>query len=244
MPGGCFAEVAPLAGGLYTNLACVLEHQHRYDDPLRLRTDGLGFTEPPDTAGAQLCMLAGRVTPSDGAGDWDTAIDEAEHLLFVRATERASRVEPLFALASVAARRGDRADVWTLLDEARGTVSWFRQIQYEAPVAVARAEVHLLEGHPEAAADELAPVYDNARRLGWSLDRVAAVRVGLDCRPATSPRDASGRTHTATRPRGDRQRTGLAASPNLRRCPPRQPRRTACCLPASKRQAPRRYTMP
>ena len=50
------------------------------------------------------------------------------------------------AIGLLGARRGDRDDVWTYLDEARDYIAKSQTLGYQGTVALARGEAHLLEG--------------------------------------------------------------------------------------------------
>jgi DNA-binding SARP family transcriptional activator/DNA-binding CsgD family transcriptional regulator/tetratricopeptide (TPR) repeat protein len=166
------------AGRAYTNLACLLEHLGLRDEAMAVIEDGMAYAEEHDVHGALLCMMADHVRMCLERGDWDRARQEAENLLYVRMTERLSRAQPLTVLALVAARRGDLDNVWHLLDEVRGHLAHVGQIQYEAPFAIACAEVHVLDGDPAAAVAVLSGPYEEALRLG-SADHASELALWL-----------------------------------------------------------------
>ena len=156
----------------YTNLAFVLDQMRRYDDSLEVLEQGIRFSEEHDLHSSLLCTMASHATLSASKGYWDDAVAESNDLLYVRETSRVSRMEPLVTLAVVGARRGDRDDVWALLDEASDVVSRAGHVQYDVPCAIARAEVLVLEGDLDAAEAELRPAYDEA--MGLESDTYAA----------------------------------------------------------------------
>ena len=78
-----------------------------------------------------------------------------------------ARIHALVALGLVRARRGD-PDVWGPLDEAVTLAEPRHELQWIAPVAIARAEAAWLEGRNEAAIAETELAYDHARRVDSS----------------------------------------------------------------------------
>ena len=80
-----------------------------------------------------------------------------------------ARIHALVALGLVRARRGD-PDVWGPLDEALTLAEPRHELQWIAPVAIARAEAAWLEGRNDAAIAETELAYDHARRVdAWYL---------------------------------------------------------------------------
>jgi DNA-binding CsgD family transcriptional regulator len=100
-------------------------------------------------------------------GRWTEAADTAmiclgEHCPF-------ARIHALVALGLVRARRGD-PDAWAPLDEAVMLAEPRRELQWIAPVAIARAEAAWLEGRTDAAIAETELAYEHARRVdAWYL---------------------------------------------------------------------------
>jgi DNA-binding CsgD family transcriptional regulator/tetratricopeptide (TPR) repeat protein len=78
-----------------------------------------------------------------------------------------ARIHALVALGLVRARRGD-PDAWGPLDEAVTLAQPREELQWSAPVAIARAEAAWLEGRNDAAITETELAYDHARRLDAS----------------------------------------------------------------------------
>jgi DNA-binding CsgD family transcriptional regulator len=84
-----------------------------------------------------------------------------------------ARIHALVALGLVRARRGD-PDVWAPLDEAVALAEPRRELQWIAPVAIARAEAAWLEGRCDSAIAETELAYNHARRLdAWWLAGLA-----------------------------------------------------------------------
>ena len=158
-------DLTEMASRLYQTVAWLAWADMRFDDSLDAYTQGARFSEEHDLNGDLLCALASTVSLKLDMGRWDDAVREAEELLYVRNTGRASRIEPLAGLALVGARRGDRDDVWDLLDQMRDWIAKTQTLDYQASVALARGEVHLLEGDQDAVRDVVLPWYEEAVRL-------------------------------------------------------------------------------
>jgi len=131
----------------------------------RLLEEAERYTAERDLHGHLLCVLASEITMKLDLGRWDEALTEAMDLLYVRNTGRASRIEPLMAVGLVGARRGDRGDVWTYLDQARDFIALSQTLGYQSMIALARGEAYLLQGDVESVRAEVTPWYAEAVRL-------------------------------------------------------------------------------
>ena len=123
------------------------------------------YTAEHDLNGHLMCVLATEITWKLELGRWDEALAEAFDLLYVRNTGRASRIDPLMAIGLLGARRGDRDDVWTYLDEARDHIANTQTVGYQGSLAIARGEAFLLAGDIDAVRAEVLPWYEEAVRL-------------------------------------------------------------------------------
>lgn len=104
-------------------------------------------------------ILSWQAKVSLARGDWAEATRAAETCLAKECPF--SRIHALVALALVRARRGDPG-VWSLLDEAVAHAEPRDELQWIAPVAIARAEAAWLEGRYEAAIAETDACYEAA----------------------------------------------------------------------------------
>jgi DNA-binding CsgD family transcriptional regulator len=95
-------------------------------------------------------------------GRWSEAAQTA--LVCLGDANPFARIHALVTLGLVRARRGD-PDVWGPLDEAVALAEPRHELQWIAPVAIARAEAAWLEGRPEAAIRETELAYEDAKRL-------------------------------------------------------------------------------
>jgi DNA-binding SARP family transcriptional activator/DNA-binding NarL/FixJ family response regulator len=158
-------DLSEMASRLFQTLAWVHWSRRQLDESVETYDLGAQYSEDHDLNGDMLCALASSVTVKLEMGRWDDAIRESDELLYVRNTGRASRIEPLSVLALVGARRGDRDDVWELLDEMRDWIAKSQTLDYQGSVAVARGEVHLLDGDLGQAEALVRPWFDVAVRL-------------------------------------------------------------------------------
>ena len=159
------AGLVTMTGRLYQTVAGLAWMDLDLDDGLATYEEAARFTADHDLHGELLCILASTISLKLDLCRWDEVLEESHDLLYVRNTGRASRVEPLVAIALVGARRGDRDDVWTLLDEARRLVEKSPTLDYQGFIGLSRAEVHWLEGDVDAARAELAPWLAEAIRV-------------------------------------------------------------------------------
>lgn len=150
------------AARAYTNLVWILLYAHRFDDTMAVVDEGLRYCTDHDLTGSYLCLLATKVSLLLDQGFWDEAENGANELLYVRNTNRASRMEPLCALGLLAARRGDFTAAWQLLDEAREHVKNARIVDFDGFIAQSYGEVHLLQGDHDAVEEVARPVLDRA----------------------------------------------------------------------------------
>jgi DNA-binding CsgD family transcriptional regulator len=109
---------------------------------------GLSYCEGIDFDAYRYYLLSWQAKLQLAAGDWDEAAQTAGICLGEPCPF--ARIHALVALGLVRARRGD-PDPWTPLDEALELAEPRRELQWIAPVAIARAEAAWLEGRNEAA---------------------------------------------------------------------------------------------
>ncbi len=119
-----------------------------YDVAERHIDAGLAYCEGIDFDVYRYYLLSWRAKLRLAAGRWD----EAARIAGICLGEPCpfARVHALVALGLVRARRGD-PDPWTPLDEALEHAQPRRELQWIAPVAMARAEAAWLEGRNDAA---------------------------------------------------------------------------------------------
>jgi DNA-binding CsgD family transcriptional regulator/tetratricopeptide (TPR) repeat protein len=160
------AGLVAMTGRIYQTVAGLAWMDLDLEEGLVTYEEAARFAADHDLHGDLLCILASTISLKLDLGRWDEVLEESLDLLYVRNTGRASRIEPMAAIALVGARRGDRDDVWPLLDEARRLVEKSPTLDYQGYIALCRAEVHWLAGDTEAARGELAPWLAEAIRVG------------------------------------------------------------------------------
>jgi DNA-binding CsgD family transcriptional regulator/tetratricopeptide (TPR) repeat protein len=114
-----------------------------YDVAERHIGAGLAYCEGIDFDVYRYYLLSWQAKLQLAAGRWDEAAQLAEICLGEPCPF--ARIHALVALGLVRARRGD-PDPWTPLDEAMELARPRRELQWIAPVAIARAEAAWLEG--------------------------------------------------------------------------------------------------
>ncbi|MDG4826618.1 LuxR C-terminal-related transcriptional regulator [Asanoa sp. WMMD1127] len=111
-------------------------------------------------------------------GRWQQAADDAAFVLRNATSVPLLRILALTILGTVRARRGD-PDPWAVLDEARALLDGQHELQYHAPVALARAEALWLRGASrQSIDDESRDVLAAARDRGalWIVGELAWLR--------------------------------------------------------------------
>ena len=148
--------------------------------------DGLAFCAEHDLTVHELDLLGSRCVELVHRGRWDQADEVAADLLRRLPRSRADRIQPLYLLGRVRARRGERP--WDVLDEALAIAAPRNELQHVGNVRAVRAEAAWLEGRLDAAAAEAAEAYELALAAQdpWILRRarpVAVARRALDSLP-------------------------------------------------------------
>lgn len=139
-------------GRAYLNWASAAVDARAYDGLLDLINRGSEYCSQHGLELWRMWLLTSQARALLDSGDWSGAADAAEEVLH---GERGQlpRISALPTLGLVRARRGD-PHVWPLLDEAMAMAIRDGQLQFEAPLAVARAEAAWLEGRPEDVRNE------------------------------------------------------------------------------------------
>jgi DNA-binding CsgD family transcriptional regulator len=127
--------------------------------------DGLDYCSTRDYDVWRYYLLSWQSKIELAHGRWTEAAQTASICLGEKCPF--ARIHALQALGLVRARRGD-PDAWAPLDEAVSLAEPRNELQWLAPVAIARAEAAWLEGRNEAAISETELAYDHARRLDAS----------------------------------------------------------------------------
>ena len=132
--------------------------------------DNLQMDASPAQAALACCWLH--------LGRWGEAGDLALQVLTSAIEPRVAHVMARVALGRLRARRGD-AGVWDVLDAAMEMAQRAGQVQYVAPVRVARAEAAWLAGDAARCRDEARAAFDLAQhhRHAWYVGELAYWRL-------------------------------------------------------------------
>jgi DNA-binding CsgD family transcriptional regulator len=149
----------------------------RHADADRYLSAGLAYCEDHDLAAWTAYMVGLLARLRFEQGRWDEAAEHAQTVLREANLAVASRIEPLVVLGRLRARRADPG-VWEALDKALALARGADELQRLAPVAVARAEAHWLEGQPGAVAEDTEGALARAVAVGdrWAAGELYAWR--------------------------------------------------------------------
>jgi tetratricopeptide (TPR) repeat protein len=122
--------------------------------------DGLEYCATRDVDVWRYYLLSWEAKVQLAHGRWTEAAETAT--IYLEEPCPFSRIHALVALGLVRARRGDPG-VWEPLDEGLALATPRRELQWIAPVDIARAEAAWLEGRSEDAIAETEAVLEDAR---------------------------------------------------------------------------------
>jgi DNA-binding CsgD family transcriptional regulator len=148
---------------------------HRQFDRLeRHFDDALAFCEAHELDGARSAMLQSRCVELVHRGRWSEAGELAQELLADPGASPVDRIEPLYVLGRLRARRGD-PDAWSALDEALELSAPRGELQHVGNVRAVRAEAAWLEGDRKRMVAEAEAAYALAVPVGdpWILGELA-----------------------------------------------------------------------
>ena len=151
-------------GRAYINLTYCLTQVRQYDGFMELAARGIDFSLEHGLELWRMWIMTSLSLALLDQGDWSRAAEVADAVLHGEMGQL-PRVSALPVMALIRARRGD-PEVWPLLDEAALMAEREGEMQYEIPVAVARAEVAWLEGRPNAIREETEESFAKAVRMG------------------------------------------------------------------------------
>jgi DNA-binding CsgD family transcriptional regulator/tetratricopeptide (TPR) repeat protein len=162
-----------------------MHRQFGYCD--QLGAAAVAFCAEHDLTVHELSVLRSRCVELVHKGRWDEADRLAADLLGRSPQSQADRIESLYLLGRVRARRGEPA--WEALDEALAIADPRGELQHVGNVRAVRAEAAWLEGRPDASAAEASAAYDLAIAVQdpWILGELALWRwrgAALDSLPA------------------------------------------------------------
>jgi DNA-binding CsgD family transcriptional regulator/tetratricopeptide (TPR) repeat protein len=168
------ADLQEAAGRAYCNLQSVGTGLNRFAESERYYAEGMAYCEERELGVFSTCLMGGRANALLLTGQWDRAVDICSQMLNRQRISPVNRLNPLLAMGSILARRGE-AGAWELLDEALALAEGTGEPQWIVPVRTARAELRWLSGDPDLAVQEARSGYDRA--LGhvdpWASGSVA-----------------------------------------------------------------------
>ncbi len=161
------AGLGPDAATTRVVIARTATRLRQYDVAERHVDAGVAYCEGIDFDVYRYYLLSWRAKLQLAAGRWSEAAQTAEICLGEPCPF--ARIHALVALGLVRARRGD-PDPWTPLDEALELAGPRQELQWIAPVAIARAEAAWLEGRNDAAAaaTDVAFEFSRARNSAYT----------------------------------------------------------------------------
>jgi DNA-binding CsgD family transcriptional regulator len=148
---------------------------HRQFERLeRYFTDALAFCEEHELVAVRLGLLESRCVELVHRGDWSEAAELAQMLLAEPGMALVDRIEPLYVLGRLRARRGD-PDAWSPLVEALELAAPRNELQHIGNLRAVRAEAAWLEGDRVRMVDEARAAYPLAVPVGdpWILGELA-----------------------------------------------------------------------
>jgi DNA-binding CsgD family transcriptional regulator len=168
------ADLPAQAAGAYGRLVWFAAMHRQFDYFDRIFEDALAFCEQHDLAGTRLGLLQSRTVELLHRGRWTEAGELAQSLLVAPGIALVDRIQPLYVLGRLRARRGD-SQAWAALDEALELAAPRNELAHVGNVRAARAEAAWLEGDRARTADEAAAAYPIALPVGdpWILGELA-----------------------------------------------------------------------
>jgi DNA-binding CsgD family transcriptional regulator len=136
--------------------------------------DALAFCEEHELAAVRLGLLESRCVELVHRGHWTEAGELAQVLLAEPGTALVDRIEPLYVLGRLRARRGD-PDAWSPLAEALELAAPRNELQHIGNLRAVRAETAWLEGDRKRMVNEARAAYPLAVSVGdpWILGELA-----------------------------------------------------------------------
>ncbi len=153
------------AGRAWANLTYVAMCPLDIEKATKYIDAGVEYCLDHDLNAAAHCLMASGIDMSFNQGNWDETLEQATTLLSMPVLSLATRTEALTVVGMIRARRGEPG-AWDALDQALELSIGTRELQFLAPTAAARAEVHFLAGELDQIPGEVESAYELAQRLG------------------------------------------------------------------------------
>jgi DNA-binding CsgD family transcriptional regulator/tetratricopeptide (TPR) repeat protein len=161
------------AGRAFANLYNAYAGRRRFAEAERCFTDGIVFCDEHDLDTYTVFLRGERAVALQRTGRWDEAVALSAEVLASADRSSLYRLNPLYVLGLIRARRHESA-AWEYLDEAAARADACAEPQFIIPVRLARAEAYWLQGEPDLAARE-AELADDAEvgSDGWERGEIA-----------------------------------------------------------------------
>jgi DNA-binding CsgD family transcriptional regulator len=162
------------AAAIYESLVWFGAMHRQFDRFDAFFPEGLAFCERHDLLFWRLALLQGRSVELLHRGRWTEAGELAQALLAETGIALSYRIQPLYVLGRLRARRGD-PEVWAPLDEALALAAPRNELQFVGNVRAVRAEAAWLEGDRAHMVEEATAAYSLAVPVGdpWILGELA-----------------------------------------------------------------------
>jgi DNA-binding CsgD family transcriptional regulator len=161
----------------YSNLAAGMIELRQYALGDRYVELGLEYCRERDLDSTLMIITGWQARSALEQGRLEQAAESASIVLDRPGVAAPARITPLLVLGVLRARRGD-PDPWGPLEQATALAYRTGEVQWLAPVAVARAEARWLEGENEVVAAETgeALALATAHGLPWAVGELRAWR--------------------------------------------------------------------
>jgi DNA-binding CsgD family transcriptional regulator len=168
------AELPAEAAAAYRRLVWFAAMHRQFDYFERYFDDALAFCDRHDLTAMRLGLLASRAIELVHRGSWTEAGELAQSVLAEPGIAPVDRIQPLYVLGRLRARRGD-PEAREALDEALELAAPRNELQHIGNVRAVRAEAAWLEGDGERTVDEARAAYQLAVpvRDPWILGELA-----------------------------------------------------------------------
>lgn len=168
------AGMAAETAGAYGQVVWFGAMHRQFDRLERHLADALAFCEAHQLDAARIGLLESRCVELVHRGHWSEAGELAQTLLAEPGVTSVDRIQPLYVLGRLRARRGD-PDVWAPLNEALQLAAQRNELQHIGNVCAVRAEAAWLEGDYQRMVAEAQAAYPLAVPVGdpWILGELA-----------------------------------------------------------------------
>ncbi|HEX4471141.1 MAG TPA: AAA family ATPase [Nocardioides sp.] len=175
------------AGRAYANAYTYFAAQYRFAEGERFWRDGIAYCDERDILTFSTCLRGHRAVALLDLGRWDEAEALAERVLATEASP-VNLLTSQVTLSLLRARRGEPGAL-EIIDPGVQEADNLAEAEWIATTRLARAEVHWLAGHDDAAIADLAVVRSLVTEMEYLLDAQLSVweQRLLGCAKPASP---------------------------------------------------------